>query len=931
MPARFLRLVACLEFLVALVGSAAAATNLIDFRETQLDNGLRVISSEDRSAPIVAVQLWYHVGSKNEQPDRQGFAHMFEHMMFRGTDTLGPTDHFDYIRRTGGNCNAYTSFDQTVYINTLPSNQLELALWLEAQRMTFLKIDQESFDTERKVVEEERRLGMNRPYGTLMETLMAEIFKVHPYRWTPIGSIPDLRASSVAELRQFWTTYYVPNNATLVVVGDVGHDEVQRLAEKYFGWIPKYDAPPAVTVREPQQTAARKLELKDESAPIPLVGVFYRTVPESSPDQTPLEMMASILGGDASSRLYRELVVKQQRAMMTMNLSQSLEQDGMYAAVTFLTPTGGKFEPVIETVKSEMERARREPVTDRELAKARNQRLKAIVSQSETIEGKARLLGQAAVIEGDAARVNRKLDEIRQVGASDLQRVADTYFAPERSTLLTIESSGGDPFSGGAGAKKGAEEEAAPITATPETDPPPPGRGDLKRPADFPARAPLAGRAAFNVVPEHHRETLPNGLTLLVIPNHEVPIVNVNLGVKYGAASEDKPGTVNLAASMLTEGTKKRSEAELADELGAYAIDLAGSATLDSVIVSLGCLTEHLDRGVDLMAEVTLEPTFPKEEFERVREQTRGGLQMQAASPEYIAQRELRKRLFGEHPYARSATGEAEDLDALTPEDLKAWWSRFVRPDQAVLVFAGDIEVDRARQLAERALGGWTAEGAKPEVAFPEPPRPGPTHIYLVDRRGTQSEIVAGSLGVNYKHPGYFTSQFVSQYFGGAFSSRLNDTIRVKLGLTYGANGGFRPQTDRGTFAVRTFSKTGTTAEALGALFDELRRLVAEPPSDDEVASTQSFLLGSFPLERETPEAIAADLWLLERQGLPTDFLQEQYDTFAALTSAECIDFAKASVDPAKMTVVVVGPAKELKEPLEKIAPVTVVERKRRR
>ncbi len=209
-----------------------------DYQSMTLDNGLQVISLEDFSCPIVAVHLWYHVGSKDEDPERQGFAHMFEHMMFRGTDRLGSTDHFDFIRQTGGTCNAYTTFDQTVYTQTLPANQLNLALWLEAERMSMLKIDQDAFDTERKVVEEERRMGINRPYGKLLEKVLPHIFPDHPYRWSTIGSIPHLRSASVPELREFWTKYYVPNNATLVVVGAVKHGEVQQLAQRNFGWIP---------------------------------------------------------------------------------------------------------------------------------------------------------------------------------------------------------------------------------------------------------------------------------------------------------------------------------------------------------------------------------------------------------------------------------------------------------------------------------------------------------------------------------------------------------------------------------------------------------------------------------------------------------------------------------------------------------------------
>ena len=250
-----------------------------DYRQITLENGLRVITLEDHSCPIVSVQIWYHVGSKDEDPQRQGFAHMFEHMMFRGTDRLGPTDHFELIRRTGGTTNGYTNFDSTTYLETLPSNQLELALWLEAERMALLQIDQESFETERKVVEEERRMGLNRPFGTLMENMMAEMFKVHPYHWTPIGNIPHLRTAKVQELRDFWHRYYVPNNATLVVVGDVQHETAQQLARKYLGWIPRVDDPGRVTIREPMPTELREVTLQEQNAPVPLVMIAYRTVP----------------------------------------------------------------------------------------------------------------------------------------------------------------------------------------------------------------------------------------------------------------------------------------------------------------------------------------------------------------------------------------------------------------------------------------------------------------------------------------------------------------------------------------------------------------------------------------------------------------------------------------------------------------------------
>ncbi|MCB9916694.1 MAG: insulinase family protein, partial [Planctomycetes bacterium] len=284
------------------------------FEETTLENGLRVISLEDHSTPIVAVQLWYHVGSKDEQPERQGFAHMFEHMMFRGTDRLGPKDHFEYVRRTGGDCNAYTAFDQTVYVQEVPSNQLDMILWLEAERMAALKIDEGGFATERKVVEEERRLGLNRPYGMVLERVLDFVFTKHPYRWSPIGKIEHLRASTADDIQHFWDTYYVPNNATLVVVGDVTHAQVRELAQKRFGWIPRCPEPPRVTVVEPVDKGLRRLEISEESGPAPVGGIVFLTVPAGHPDALPLQMLMQILGGGESSRTYLSLVRRKEVA-----------------------------------------------------------------------------------------------------------------------------------------------------------------------------------------------------------------------------------------------------------------------------------------------------------------------------------------------------------------------------------------------------------------------------------------------------------------------------------------------------------------------------------------------------------------------------------------------------------------------------------------
>ena len=498
---------------------------LFDYREITLDNGLHVITLEDFSCPIVNVQVWYHVGSKDENPERQGFAHMFEHMMFRGTERLGPTDHMDLVRQAGGECNAYTAFDQTVYHETLAAHQLELALWLEADRMAGLKIDQGSFDTERKVVEEERRRGLNRPFGSVLERVMAEVFHEHPYRWTPIGKIPHLRSAAVQELRDFWNKYYVPNNATLVVAGAVKHAEAQQLAKRHFGWIPRGADPPRIKVEEPWPEAGRTVTIHEDNAPAPIVGVLFRTVPLSHPDNVPLSLLTTILVGDDSSRLYR--AGRRQKGGRLGNRYFRLARAGgdilrRSRGASFRREARGRGRGA---GRRDRQAAHRTDHGTR-AAQGANRALKSIVMQTLTIEGKASALGEAAVLEGNPARANDILEDVRRVTIDDLQRVARTYLVPERQIKVLIPATGM-----AAGPKKNAEEDA-PITAEAERQAPCPGRPGVSRPQGFFPAPPLAAPLAVDPPPlVHTTHMLGNGLKLLIVPNHEVPFVSATLGL----------------------------------------------------------------------------------------------------------------------------------------------------------------------------------------------------------------------------------------------------------------------------------------------------------------------------------------------------------------------------------------------------------------
>ncbi|MCK4999102.1 MAG: insulinase family protein, partial [Anaerohalosphaera sp.] len=489
------------------------------------------------------------------------------HMMFKGTDRVGPKDHFGLLQQVGSSTNANTSFDRTAYVQTLPSDQLDLAMWLEAERMTFLKIDQQAFDTERNVVQEELRMGENRPYGTMFKRMLAELYSKHPYRWSAIGKMDHLRATSVEELRQFWSKYYVPSNATLVIVGAVKHENAQLLAEQYFGWIPKYPVPERVKIKEPKQTAAKRLVIDDENAPAGLVNIIFRTVPAGHKDETTLELLAEILGGGNSSRLYRDLVAQRQLSVGASASTFNLAQDGLFFADATQGPQGD-LDIIEAAIWEQIDKIIADGVTEEELEKARNQKLKSVVTRNLTVTSKANLLGNAAAVVNDIDSVNTVLDDINAVTANGIQKAAKKYLARSRSTTFVVKQNM-------AGSNAGQKDIAdASITSPHEDIAPPPGRPGVKRPKLFPKTAPTRKLDTLITSQKHTPTVLSNGLKVIVIPNNEVPFVSVRLGFQAGAWTETKPGTASMALSMLTKGTEKYSEAELAQTLETYAISL---------------------------------------------------------------------------------------------------------------------------------------------------------------------------------------------------------------------------------------------------------------------------------------------------------------------------------------------------------------------
>jgi zinc protease len=424
--------------------SARASTRptRLDYTMTTLPNGMQVVFLEDHSTPIVHTEVWYHVGSKNERPGRTGFAHLFEHMMFKGSKNVEPEGHPSWISSIGGQSNAYTTEDATVFWETVPAQYLPLVLWLEADRLATLRIDEDVFKTEREVVKEERRMRIdNQPYGRLNELIYDQAFTVHPYKHPTIGSMKDLEAASINDVRDFFRTYYVPNNATIVLVGDFNTKEAQELVTRYLGRVPKSDKPvPRDIPKEPPQTKERRVRI-EESWPLPAVVVAHHITFDGDPDSYPLHIASKVLSDGQSSRIQRKLVYEKQLALAAFGGGNIIEDPNLFYAVAIVQP-GHTTQETIDALIAELDQLRADPITPEELQQAKNQFARDYIFGRESNKDKAGQLGHAAVIHSDIKTADGEFDIFMNITQADVQRVARKYFTPENRVVMTIMPKG---------------------------------------------------------------------------------------------------------------------------------------------------------------------------------------------------------------------------------------------------------------------------------------------------------------------------------------------------------------------------------------------------------------------------------------------------------------------------------------------------------
>jgi zinc protease len=894
----------------ALLAGHSLAAGAVEFTQETLDNGLQVIYAPLHQAPVVHVRVLYHVGSRDERPDRRGFAHMFEHMMFRGSAHVKAEEHMRLVGMVGGNSNAFTSFDQTVYVNTLPSSQLELALYLEADRMASFRVSDEIYQTERKVVTEEWRMKQNRPYGRLWDDFVAAVFTRHSYRWTPIGDMDNLRAAQAAELQDFFDRYYVPNNAILVIAGDIDVTAAGALARKYFGWVKrgadiKRDIP-----AEPAQTAGRRVEIRYR-VPNAKVMIGFAAVPYRSDDNYALSLLGTILGGGRSGRLDRALVYGARPLCVDVGASDwTLEDAGVF--LLSATVLGGRESNDVEKgLLAAVAEVRRNGVTREELEKAKVQARLSLVRERETATSIAGALGEAALLGGDPNRVNTELAKINAVTVGDVKAAANKYLVPARATTLHVVPDEAAPS---------PAEDLAP--AAPDTRPIVARRVEF--PEGYPAKPPVA---ATPPAPRFEKgvETSDGGIRIIVMPDSRLPLVNWSLTMRRGSDSDppDKAGLAALTASLVRRGVGGLSFAQLNEDLESRGIGIEVSSGDDFTRLSGSSMTDQLDHAMQRSRLVLREPTFAADEFAKRKEQLLNQLRLEEENPGRVAQDDLMEALYDATPLGRHATPAT--VAGITLEDVKAFWQATYRPNDAVLVISGDVTVDRGQELAKALLADWPPAPLA-AVDYAPPKAPDKRTIIVVDRPdGKQSTIRLGIRSYDLRSEEKFAGDLASRILSAGIDSRLGRAVRAQKGLAYSVWATFRPGRHGGVFSGGTDTTIPSTADAIEAILKVFDVMRSAEVAADELAEAKLRVTGSMVMGMQTIAQQAA----YRTEGILNGYPVDYYDKYPARVSQVAAGDIRQVVDkyvrPDRMVIVVVAPADQVKDQLARLGEVRVV------
>ena len=882
-------------------GAAQAAAPPIEYRERVLENGLRVLSAVDETTPNVTVQVWYGVGAKDDPEGRSGFAHLFEHMMFKTTRNM-PAEMLDRMTEdVGGFNNASTWDDFTNYFEVVPANHLRRILWAEAERMGALVVDPEIFNSERDVVKEElRQRVLADPYGRLFALMIPQAsYEVHPYRRPGIGSIAELDAATIDDVRAFHRDYYRPDNAVLIVIGNVQPAELDAWVDEYFAPLSRPAAPlRRVNVEEPPRQAPGVFDGYGPNVPLPAVVITWHGPSATDPDAAAVRVLDAILSGGKSSRLYNGLVYDQQLAVEVMSQADLPQQPGLIAVAAILS-SGQDVAAGEAALLAEVARLRDAPVSAAELDEAKNELLAGELRSRETVDGRAFALGYAWAVSGDPAAANRQLAELTAVTAADVQRAARRYLAEARRMTIFYRNEDERP------ADAPAAPEPAPVAASVAFD----GEVIALAPEDERQAPPPPGEPVSPTLPTPAETTLSNGLRVVVARSSDLPLISANLIVRAGAWADPQgeAGAMSMTAGMLTEGAGERTAPQIAQAVESLGATLSSGAGLESSSVSLTALSDKIAQALEIMADVVRRPTFAPEELERQRAQALDGLSVALQSPGQVAAMAAGPVVFAGTPFGQVADGTPASLPRLTPERLAQLHAAHYRPDNAILVLTGDVTPQAGFALAKAAFGDWVNPAGPAPVQPPVTPQ-APRQVVAIDLPGVgQAAVRLARPALPRKDEAYYPALVANAVLGVGYSSRLNQEIRIKRGLSYGASSALSARRTTGAFQAQAQTKNESAPEVLDLIAAEMRRLGEAPVGQDELKARKSVLIGSFGRTLGTAGGLGGLLGELALQDVPLTEIGVYTDKVEAVDAEAVRRFARAVLAPEGASVIIAG------------------------
>nr|WP_298895093.1 pitrilysin family protein [uncultured Altererythrobacter sp.] len=895
---------------------AALSAPQIEYTMWTLDNGLRVIAIPDEGTSSVTTSLWYDIGSKLDPEGRSGFAHLFEHILSRKTENMPYNMIYGLTADIGGTRNASNWVDRTNYYETVPAQYLETMLWTHRERMAKVVVDEEVFETERGVVKEElRQRVLAPPYGRLQRFVITEnSFDVMPHRRPGIGSIEDLDSATLDDARAFYEAYYGPDTATLIVAGNFDVSLLRPLVDSYFADIPPRANPVdlAIAEREPDRTEPRTVNATAPNVPLPVVGAVWKAPPTTHPDAAALEMLEAILVRGENNRLDSALVRSGQavQAAASVQLFREAGQIATYVVVS--NPEA--MDQASATLGAELERVRTEPVTEDELAEARNEIIASTLRRRETARGRAFELGEALVSSGDPNFADTRLNQLLEVTADDVMRVAAKYLDSQKRVAFTYTAGEDDPST-----------YANPVPM-PEYRTLPAAVGEIRQvlPEDQRMAPPGPGDVPAVAAPEIVERTLSNGIKVVAVKTGDVPIATITMLVPGGSKTDPraKAGVAQMAAGLADKGIEGMDEVAIAARFESLGASFGGGAGSDGTSFSLTAPVATLADAGELAGSIIRGATYPEDAFVRERKRASDGLQVALKDPGSLSRFVTRVAMYGDAPYGSQPGGTGESLALITREDLIAHRAAYFHPDAMQIVVSGGIDPEHAISVAEQMFGDWTVAtppGPVPQKAAGEDQ---PVRTIVIDMPDAgQAAVVAAVRAPARQSEDFFPLELANSVLGGGSSARLFEEIRTKRSLSYGAYSGFADRADESILTASAQTKNDTAEEVAQIFFDEFARLGSEPLSDDLLNKRRLYMSGNFARALESSGGFNSIVSTLLQQGLEPAEALKFAERLDAVDGDAASLAARTYVDPDKATLVIVGDASQFLDDLKVIRP----------